>query len=171
MQNKADPKRPAYSQERVAHITRLCARGFNRALSRRLAEHSVSFGQWIFLRILWKEEGLSQRQLSERANLTEPTVHAALSRMEKQGLVVRRAQPGNRRKQHTFLTEEGRDLQEQLEPLAVQVNNVALDGLSEARREALRQDLIQVLENLERDEAEAEARGLKVPPTRSAFGD
>ena len=75
--------------ERVAHLVRLCARGFNRSLSRRLSGHDISFGQWVFLRILWQEEGLAQRQLSERANLTEPTVHTALIKMEQQGLIRR----------------------------------------------------------------------------------
>ena len=86
--------------ERVAHLVRLCARGFNRSLSRRLSGHDISFGQWVFLRILWQEEGLAQRQLSERANLTEPTVHTALIKMEQQGLIRRQHKEGDRRNQY-----------------------------------------------------------------------
>lgn len=155
-----------YAEERVAHLTRLCARGFNRSLTRRLAETDVSFGQWVFLRILWKEEGLTQRQLSERANLTEPTVHTALAKMEAQGFVSRRTQDGNRRKQHVYLTQRGRDLKSVLEPLAVDANQTALRGLDETQQEALRDMLVHILVNLEADEAEAEARGERVPPTR-----
>lgn len=152
--------------ERVAHLMRLCARGFNRSLARRLSEHDISFGQWVFLRILWKTEGLTQRELSARANLTEPTVHTALIRMEQQGLVHRRAQAGNRRKQHVYLTDVGNGLRSVLEPLAVAANKSALDGLDDRQQEALRQMLIHILCNLEADEAEAEARGQRIPPTR-----
>ena len=155
-----------YQDERVAHLTRLCARGFNRALTRRLADNGISFGQWVFLRILWKEEGLTQRELSERANLTEPTVHTALTKMEVQGIVSRRTEEGNRRKQHVYLTDRGRALKTVLEPLAVDANKKALQGLEADQQEALRQILIHILGNLEIDEAEAEARGERVPPTR-----
>ncbi len=152
--------------ERVAHLVRLCARGFNRSLTRRLADHGVSFGHWVFLRILWKTEGLTQRQLAELANLTEPTVHTAMAKLQEAGIVTRRTQSGNRRKQHVYLTKKGRSLQQVLEPLAVEANSVALDRLNDAQQEALREVLLHILENLAKDEADAEARGLRIPPTR-----
>ncbi|WP_436643064.1 MarR family winged helix-turn-helix transcriptional regulator [Microbaculum sp. FT89] len=159
---------PAYKDERIAHLVRRCARGFSRSLSRRLADQGVSFGQWVFLRILWKQEGLTQRELSELANLTEPTVHTALSKLEKMGIIVRRTQGGNKRKYHVYLTKKGRDLQSTLEPLAVEANDAALRGLSVKKQDQLRDMLVQILNNLADDEAEAEALGLKVPPTRNA---
>jgi DNA-binding MarR family transcriptional regulator len=159
----------SYEEERIAHLVRLCARGFNRSLARRLALHGITFGQWIYLRILWKREGLTQRELSEVANLTEPTTHTALTKLEKQGMVERRSLAPNRRRQCTFLTKRGRDLQKELEPLAIEANDVALAGISATRREQLRRDLITMLSNLADDEVDAEARGLKVPATRSSF--
>lgn len=168
----AEPERQelrSYADERIAHLVRLCARGFNRSLARRLASHGITFGQWIYLRLLWKQEGLTQRDLSEAANLTEPTTHTALAKLEKQGLVQRRTLEPNKRKQHTFLTKKGRDLQNVLEPLAIEANDVALAGLSKERCAQLRADLITILANLSEDEVEAEARGLKVPATRATL--
>ncbi|MBB4302508.1 DNA-binding MarR family transcriptional regulator [Rhodobium orientis] len=159
----------SYDDERVAHLVRLCARGFNRSLARRLATHGITFGHWIYLRILWKQEGLTQRDLSLAANLTEPTTHTALSKLEKLGLVERRSMAPNKRRQCTFLTERGRELQEVLEPLAVEANEVALAGIPATRQEQLRLDLITILGNLDADEDEAEARGMRVPATRSSF--
>lgn len=159
----------SYADERIAHLVRLCARGFNRSLARRLAAHGITFGQWIYLRILWKHEGLTQRALAEAANLTEPTTHTALTKLEKQGLVERRTQGTNKRKLYTFLTDKGRDLQMLLEPLAIESNDVALAGLSKARCDELREDLLIILANLADDEIEAEARGLKVPATRASM--
>ena len=152
--------------ERIAHLIRLCARGFSRSLSRRLSGYEISFGQWVFLRILWQEEGLAQRQLSERANLTEPTVHTALIRMEQQGLIRRQHKEGDRRKQYVYLSERGRELRRVLEPLAVDANDTAMAGLDANQQEALHRMLIHILANLETDEAEAEARGQRIPPTR-----
>jgi DNA-binding MarR family transcriptional regulator len=172
MKDQRDTERTAvdhaarYSDERVAHLVRLCARGFNRSLSRRLAEHGIPFGQWVFLRILWKQEGLTQKDLSEQASLTEPTVHSALTRLEKAGIVERRTEAGNRRKQHVYLTQKGRDLRAVLEPLAVDANETALRGIPAEDRERLHQNLLAILENLSRDEAEAAEAGVKLPPTR-----
>jgi len=99
--------------------------------------------------------------------LTEPTTHTALIKLEKQGIVERRTLAPNRRRQRTFLTKLGWDLQRELEPLAVEANEVALSGIPKSRRETLRKDLITVLENLLDDEIKSEARGLKVPATRA----
>lgn len=159
----------SYHHERVAHLVRLGARGFNRSLARRLAEHEITFGQWVYLRILWKREGLSQSQLSDAANLTAPTTHTALGKLERLGIVERRTLGENRRRQHVFLTQKGRDLQKVLEPLAVEANEVALAGIPESEREKLRAHLVTILDNLARDELEAEARGLRVPATRASF--
>lgn len=159
----------AYQEERIAHLVRLCSRGFSRSLARRLAQHEITFGQWVYLRILWKREGVTQSQLSEAANLTAPTTHTALGKLERLGIVERRTLGENRRRQHVFLTPKGRDLQGVLEPLAVEANEVALTGIPENMREELRGYLITILDNLARDEAEATARGIKVPATRASF--
>jgi len=66
-----------------------------------------------------------------------------------------------------FLTDAGLALRDRLEPLAVEANDVAVAGLSAAEQETLRDALLRIIANLERDEEEAAARGLKMPPTRA----
>jgi DNA-binding MarR family transcriptional regulator len=161
-----EKERQHLSDERVARLVRLAARGFNRALSIRLGQYDVGFGQWIFLRILWPEDGLSQRALARRAGVTEPTAHAALCRLEDQGLIERRLLPGNKRRQHVFLTDQGRAMRDRLEPLALEANEIAVQGLSAAERDVLRRALLLIIDNLARDEAEAAAAGRTMPPTR-----
>ncbi|MBU2357880.1 MarR family transcriptional regulator [Loktanella sp. M215] len=150
----------------MARLIRLAARAFNRSLTLRLATEGVTFGQWIFLRILWREDGLSQRELSARAHLTEPTAHTALSRMDEMGLITRRNTDGNRRRQHAFLTKRGWQLRELLEPLAIEANDLAVEGLTEDDLQVLRKSLAMMIKNLEQDERDAARRGFKVPPTR-----
>ncbi len=159
-----------WEEERVARLVRLAARSFNRSLQLRLTSEGVTFGQWIFLRILWQNDGLSQRDLSDRANLTEPTTHTALMRMQELGLITREKVGTNRRRQHAFLTERGWELRDKLEPLAVETNDVALAGLRDDEVATLRRALSTVIRNLEQDEKEAATRGVRVPPTRSLAG-
>ena len=162
------PGRQPPAEERIAHLARRAARGFSRSLQIRLAEHDITFGQWVFLRIMWDEEGLTQRELSERANLTEPTTHTALQKLEARGLVERRNLRGNRRRQHAFLTEAGHALRSQLEPLAIEVNRVALHGLPEADCERLRDMLLTIIANLDADERAEISKGRRMPPTRAS---
>ena len=64
-------------------------RSFSRALERRTLEHGVSAGQWRFLRQLWLEDGITQRELSARVGMREPTTVVALKSLEAAGLVRR----------------------------------------------------------------------------------
>jgi DNA-binding MarR family transcriptional regulator len=70
--------REAVPNDRLAHLIRDASRAFHRALQVRLAQHGVQFGHWTFLRILWESDGLTQKELSERAGVMEPTTFSAM---------------------------------------------------------------------------------------------
>ena len=150
------PHSAGQSEERIARLVRLAARAFNRSLQMRLNTEGVTFGQWIFLRILWSHDGLSQRELSDKAHLTEPTAHSALRRMEELGFIVRRNVGSNKRRQHAFL--------------AVETNESAIAGLKDDEVTILRRALSKMIRNLEHDEKVGASRGLKIPSTRSRNG-
>ena len=103
--------REAVPDDRLAHLVKDATRALVRALQMRLAEHSVSFGHWTFLRILWEGDGLTQRELSEQAGVMEPTTFSALNAMERLGYVTRRKRGGDRKKVYVLLTAKGRRLQ------------------------------------------------------------
>ena len=147
----------AAHEERFAHLVKLAARGLARALQMRLTEHSVSYGHWTFLRILWEEEGLTQRELSARAGVMEPTTFAALKAMAQRGYVTRQRNPQSRKEMQVFLTPQGRALQAKLVPLAEEVNDVALQSVGTGDIAATRRTLLALINSLAADE--------KVPPT------
>ena len=155
--------REAVPDDRLAHLVKDATRAYARALQLRLLEHSVSFGHWSFLRILWVSDGLTQRELSIEAGVMEPTTHAAVNAMEKLGYVERRRQEGDRRNLHVHLTASGRRLKERLVPLAIEVNEVAVKGVAPADVAAVRRVLLAVIENLATDETAGER---KLPSTR-----
>ena len=138
--------------ERLAHLVRDAARGLNRSLQARLAEHGVAFGHWIFLRMLWEGGGLTQREMSGRAGLMEPTTHAALKKMEDLGYITRRREGVDRKRMYVFLTDQGRTLKDALVPLAEEVNAVATAGVSGVDVAAMRRALLVMIGNLAADE-------------------
>jgi len=153
--------------DRIAHLLRHVARGLRRSLELRLSEHDISFGQWSFLRILWHEDGLSQRELSLRAGVMAPTTHSAIHRMEAMGLVALRTPERGGKRPCVYLTGHGRALEAKLVPLAEEANRIALDGLGHEEVAALRRMLLRMVENLARDEIEGLESGLRVAPTRA----
>jgi DNA-binding MarR family transcriptional regulator len=158
--------REAVPNDRIAHLVKDAMRGLMRALQMRQAMHAVSFGHWSFLRILWEADGLTQRELSERAGLQEPTTYAALKAMEKLGLVMRKQLPDSRKKVYVFLTPKGRALRPKLVPLAEEVNEVALAGISQDDIAVTRRTLLVMIENLARDEADQTRQDHRIPSTR-----
>lgn len=140
--------REAVPDDRIAHLVKDATRALVRALQSRLAEHSVSFGHWTYLRILWVRDGLTQRQLSDEAGVMEPTTVTAIRAMEKLGLVTRRQLPENRKNIYVYLTAKGRALEKKLVPLAEDVNHVALAGVNAGDVRRTRDVLIAMIENL-----------------------
>jgi DNA-binding MarR family transcriptional regulator len=174
--NRGDPSgtenilrlwREAVPNDRLAHLVKDATRALVRALQMRLAEHAVSFGHWSFLRILWEGDGLTQRELSERAGVMEPTTFSALKAMERLGYVKRRQREGDRKKMYVFLTPKGRALKSQLVPLAEAVNNVAVQDVRNSDIATARSVLLSVIENLARDEIREDKR---MPSTRELAG-
>jgi DNA-binding MarR family transcriptional regulator len=156
----------AVPNDRLAHLVKHAARGLARALQMRLTEHSVTYGHWTFLRILWEAEGLTQRQLSDEAGVMEPTTFSALNAMEKLGYVTRRPSPTNRKEIHVHLTTKGRGLKTKLVPLAEEVNAVALRRVDPGDVAATRRTLLALIANLAADEAESPALRRRIPSTR-----
>ncbi|HWA63263.1 MAG TPA: MarR family transcriptional regulator [Caulobacteraceae bacterium] len=132
----------------IGYLSRIAFRAFSRALERRTAPHGVSSGQWRFLRVLWRNDGITQRELSRQVGLREPTTVIALKGMERAGLVRRRKSAEDRRKAHVYLTPQARELESVLMPAVAEVNALALAGLTAEEVAVLRRALAQVGRNL-----------------------
>jgi len=145
-----DPQFYADPHNSIGYLTRIAFRSFSRSLERRTLPHGVSSGQWPFLRVLWREEGLTQRELSERVGMREPTTVIALKSMEKAGLIRREQNQVDRRKTHVFLTPLARELEARLITEVAEVNAVALQGLTPDEVLVLRKALNLVGKNLSR---------------------
>jgi DNA-binding MarR family transcriptional regulator len=156
----------AVPNDRLAHLVKDATRSLVRALQMRLAEHEVSFGHWTFLRILWETDGLTQRELSTQAGVMEPTTFAAVKAMETLGYVERQQMPDNKKNVHVFLTPAGRALKKKLVPLAEEVNEISVAGMSERDILTARKVLLAVIENLAEDESGSTNPLRRVPSTR-----
>jgi len=133
----------------IGYQVRMANRAIQRALQSRIEPYGVTLGMWYFLRALWEEDGLTQRELSQRVGTMEPTTLTAIATMEKAGFVTRRRNPDDRRRINIRLTDKGRRLRQQLLPLAIEVLDIAIKGLSPRERDAFLITLRAIQANLE----------------------
>jgi len=142
----------AVPNDRMAHLVKDAMRALHRSLQMRLARYEVQLGHWTFLRILWQRDGLTKRELSIEAGMSEPTTVVALRAMESLGYVTLEQREGNRKNIYVVLTPLGRRMEKKLVPLAEEVNTLALEGVTAPDQAALRRALLAIIDNLARDE-------------------
>ena len=123
-------------------------RSFSRLLERGTLTYDVSAGQWRFLRQLWREDGITQRELSERVGMREPTTVVALKGLEKAGFITRKKTSDDRRKTFIHLTPHARKLELILAPMNAEVHEIAARGMTDEEVETLQALMRRVIENL-----------------------
>lgn len=147
-----NPSKSDARQYSFGFAIRRAHRAFDRALQRRLAKHGIATGCWYYLRALWDEDGLTQKQLSDRTGVAENTTAAMIAVMLKDGLVTRTRATGDKRKWRIALTPHAAALRAELFPYVAEVNGSAAAGIG-TKEQALFLDVIErMTANLERDE-------------------
>ncbi len=129
-------------------LVRFTHRAFLEDLQSHLATHDVNAGMWFFLRTLWEEDGITQRELSRRIGISEPTALHQLRKMESAKLLERRRSKTDRRKFDVVLTAKGRRLKQKLLPYAVDLNADALMGIPKSDVQIARRVLADIRDNL-----------------------
>lgn len=144
--------RPSLPFDRsIGYQVRETHRLVQKALQARIEAEGATLGMWYFLRVLWDEDGLTQRELSQRVGTMEPTTQSAIQSMEASGFVRRERNTADKRKINVFLTEAGRALEARLLPAGIEVVDVANAGLSEREKDLLLGLLADVQRNLRMD--------------------
>jgi DNA-binding MarR family transcriptional regulator len=139
--------------ESSGFLVRDANRAFQRLLERRIAAYGIARGQWYFLRVLWSEDGLSQRELSARVGTMEPTTVIALRSMEKAGLIRRVRSADDKRRSQVWLTPKAQRLRNELLALARGITDEAEDGIAREDLASFRRIIARMTANLDRIKA------------------
>jgi DNA-binding MarR family transcriptional regulator len=134
------------------YLVRDAHRAFQRLLERRIASYGVTRGQWYFLRVLWITDGLSQRELSARVGMMEPTTVIALRSMERAALIQRVRGHDDRRKVRVFLTAKAKRLRNELLIVAKSITDQAEEGVAARELDVFRRVITRMTANLDRIE-------------------
>ena len=132
----------------LGYLARVVFRSFSRLLERRTLTYDISAGQWRFLRQLWRQDGITQRELSERVGMREPTTVVALKSLEAAGLIRREKTEVDRRKTYIHLTPYAKELELKLAPMNADIHEIATRGMSDAEIAQVQALMRRVIDNL-----------------------
>jgi len=117
-------------------------------LKSRLASLNIKPGQIPLIVWLLEEDGLTQSDLCQKANIEQPSVAEMLRKMEKDGVISRRRDAKDGRKYCIYLTAKIRRKAAEIYLSAHQSNQRALAGLSKKETETFLKTLHRIIANL-----------------------
>ena len=114
----------------------------------RLAQDGIPLGAWFPLRILYEEDGITQRQLSRKLGYLDAAAGAIVEVMEKLKLVRRVRNTEDRRKINVFLTPLGRRMGKRTIGHMQEINDQIALGFTKRDADTLRSLLQRAHANL-----------------------
>lgn len=94
---------------------------------------------------LSEHDGSSQKDIATGCYIEQPTLTALLGRMERAGLVERRAKDNNRRTLYVYLTDDGRKYADRVKEEFAKIEVVAFNGLSDNDKVITEKNISQIL--------------------------
>ena len=132
----------------VSKIKQLSDRIFERILARHGID-AFNGAQGRILYVLWQEDGVPIKTISEKCGLAITSLTIMLERMEKQGLIRRVQSDDDKRKTLLYLTEIAKSLRDEAEIVSRQMNDVFYKGFNSDEIEQFEAYLDRVRNNLE----------------------
>lgn len=136
-------------EDSAGYMTNLAARLFVQAMERTIRPHGVAVAYVPVFFALSGGREMTQAELARHMALEQPTMAATLSRMERDGMLVKRPDPEDGRKMLVRLAPEAREKMEAVAKAVVSVNGLALDGLTAEERRTYLGLLMKIVGNLE----------------------
>jgi MarR family transcriptional regulator, organic hydroperoxide resistance regulator len=135
-------------EQQICYAMHTTVRAFDAVYRGLLAEHGLSYPQYIALMTIGEHGPLTVGALGERMRLDSGTLSPLLKRLERAGLVDRKRDPDDERRVRVALTETGR--QRLADVAHVPLTIAARSGLTLPELGTLRRTLEQLTATLEK---------------------
>lgn len=127
---------------------------YTKSLHTRLGPYDVKPGYLDILHSLWAQDEITQKQLNASLDIEQATLSNTLARMQRDGLIARKADTRDRRHKYIYLTEKGKSLQPAVLSAIEDLQKLVNTGLTVNDRRYFNRVLKQMTEQLEEDQAE-----------------
>ena len=132
----------------VSKIKQLGDRVFEKILASQGIE-AFNGAQGRILYVLWQEDGVPIKTISEKCGLAITSLTTMLERMEKSGLIIRQQDPGDKRKTLLFLTDMAKALKDDYDAISDRMSEIYYQGFTEDEIRAFEACLERIRLNLE----------------------
>jgi len=132
----------------VSKIKQLGDRIFEKILAERGIE-AFNGAQGRILYVLFQEDGVPIKTVSEKCGLAITSLTTMLERMEKNGLIQRRQDSADKRKTLLYLTDKARDLEQDYIAVSEEMGDIYYQGFTEEEVKAAEGYLDRIRLNLE----------------------
>ena len=99
-------------------------------IGKQLETYGIGSGQFVFLIILFKNNGISQENMSERLKIDKATTAKSIRKLEDAGYVERIVDSEDKRAYKVFLTSKALDIKPFLQKVLTEWEKIITDGLS-----------------------------------------
>ncbi len=123
---------------------------------RRVRKLGFTRTQWLVLRRLDEQPGVSQSELADMLEVERATAGRLIDKLEEYGWLERRPDGSDRRINRIFMTELGRKIHDRIGPIAEAMVEEELSGLTRQEREQLTDLLLNVKRRLQEMASENE---------------
>ncbi len=147
-QKLVKPHRQILAPYSVGYRIKLLSQLTTRKLQDLMEPFGLTPFHWLVLCCLWEEDGLPTCSIGEKLQQVGGTITGVLDRMEERGLVRRERDVEDRRIWRIWLTAEGKKLEAVLPPLAMELREQLLEGISLQDRDKLSQLVDQMIINM-----------------------
>lgn len=120
----------------AGYLVNNMARLLVEVLRKRVAPLGIVPGQFPALLALWEKDGLTQKELLAMLDIEQATLANTLTRMERDGLIIRKEHPADARARTIHVTEHGLSIRDDAYRTAMQINEDVLADLSEEETKA-----------------------------------
>lgn len=132
----------------IGVYVRLADKSLERSIDFELKEKfDLNSSHWKIIMILALSDGLNQRELAELSFVESPTMVPILDKMEKLGLVIRKSDSSDRRKNRVFLTPKSKKLVEPITKCIINFRKIITNKISEKELSVTRKVLDQIVHN------------------------
>ena len=122
-------------------------------LNTSFARYNISLAGFNVLFVLWHENGVSQADLPRHVDMDKASLTPVIDALEREGLIERRQDSDDKRRNKLYLTRRGAKLEGPLMKIAVDDVAVTLRGVAPEHVAIMRHGLLAMLANLDENPA------------------
>jgi MarR family transcriptional regulator, transcriptional regulator for hemolysin len=115
-----------------------------------LKSSQITHGYTYYLMVLFEKDGINQTDLQRAiGGIEQPTVVRTLDRMERDGLIIRKPNPADKRASLIYLTEKGKACEDSVNAAGFKLNQMLHKTFSNEEEKVLCSYLQRLIENME----------------------